>query len=163
MCREQRFTDGEHHQTWWEQQASDLHAAFERLDEEHNRDDPERVRRYLELIRTYRGSSVGNLPPLNEDDDEFVISPSSRDLLRRNIGAEQELRPNEPDHPEYGLPNADRITRMVGFLQQVLLNPELQSEDRVVEESVTDVERTVGQLWRRLDDVRLRRRFAGQE
>jgi hypothetical protein len=52
---------------------------------------------------------------------------------------------------------------MVGFLQQVLLNPELQSEDRVVEESVTDVERTVGQLWRRLDDVRLRRRFAGQE
>jgi hypothetical protein len=163
ICREQWFTEDEHHQTWWEQRASDLQAAFERLNEEHDRDDLERVRRYLELLSTYRGSSVGNLPPLDEDNEEWVSSPSSRDLMRRNIYAEQELRRNEPDHPEYGLPNADRIMRTVDFLRQVLLNPELQSEDRNLGEGVTEVERAVGQLCRRLDDIRLRRRFAGQE
>jgi hypothetical protein len=86
-----------------------------------------------------RQSSDGESPPT-------VANPVSR------------RQPIQPGYEQDAtLSSAGRITRTIGFLEQIRGSEEVSIDGSYIAEGVNDVERAVGVLWRSVEDERRRR------
>ncbi|KAF1934951.1 hypothetical protein EJ02DRAFT_516709 [Clathrospora elynae] len=93
---------------------------------------------------------------LPNESEELSSYRASRRTGTRPVLQHQLMQPGIEDNAM--LPSAGRITRTIGFLDQLRMTEEVLNDSTDIVESVNGVERAVNALWRSIDDDARRRR-----